>query len=106
MAWYAKVVAFVVAGYALSPIDLIPDFLPVLGYRDDIVIVPLGILRAVKLIRPDILAEHRATAARSQRPWSRAAMVAIIAIWIGVGLITSTMMLKAIPVRACVARHV
>lgn len=85
--WYAKAVAFVVAGYALSPIDLIPDFVPILGYLDDIVIVPLGILLAVKLIPPEILAEHRATAALSQRPWSRAAMIAIIAIWIGVGLI-------------------
>ncbi|MBB2830474.1 UNVERIFIED_ORG: uncharacterized membrane protein YkvA (DUF1232 family) [Rhizobium esperanzae] len=99
MPWYAKAVAFVAAGYALSPIDLVPDFVPVLGYLDDIVIVPLDILLAVKLIPPDILAEHRATAARSERPWSRVAMVAIMAIWIGVGLIAVTMMLKASLVR-------
>jgi len=97
--WYAKAVAFFVAGYALSPIDLIPDFVPVLGYLDDIVIVPLGILLAIKLIPPDILAEHRATAAHSERPWSRAAMVAIVAIWIGAGLIALTVMLKAISAR-------
>jgi uncharacterized membrane protein YkvA (DUF1232 family) len=88
--------AFVVAGYALSPIDLIPDFVPVLGYLDDIVIVPFGILLAVKLIPPEILAEHRATAARSQRPWSRAAMVAIVAIWIGVGLIVVALALRKV----------
>ncbi|MDP9812626.1 uncharacterized membrane protein YkvA (DUF1232 family) [Rhizobium tibeticum] len=96
MPWYAKTVAFVVAGYALSPIDLIPDFVPVLGYLDDIVIVPLGILLAVKLIPPDILAEHRATATHSERPWSRAAMVAIIAIWIGVGLIVVALALRKV----------
>lgn len=94
--WFAKVVAFVVAGYALSPIDLIPDFVPVLGYLDDIVIVPLGILLAVKLIPPEILAEHRATAARSERPLSRAAMVAIIAIWVGVGVITVALALRQV----------
>src|SRR5918998_2411334 len=61
--WYAKALALCVAGYALSPIDLIPDFIPVLGYLDDVVIVPLGILAVVKLISPDIMAEHRAAAA-------------------------------------------
>jgi uncharacterized membrane protein YkvA (DUF1232 family) len=92
--WYAKAVALLVAAYALSPIDLIPDFVPVLGYLDDLVIVPLGILLAVKLIPPDILAEHRATAARaSERPRSRAAMAVIVAIWLGIGLIALTAML-------------
>ena len=60
--WYAKVLALCVAGYALSPIDLIPDFVPVLGYLDDVIIVPLGILAVVKLIPPEIMAEHRALA--------------------------------------------
>src|SRR5205807_4168518 len=61
--WYAKAVALAVAAYALSPIDLIPDFVPVLGFLDDLVIVPLGIMLALRLIPPAIMAEHRATAA-------------------------------------------
>src|SRR6187431_573811 len=75
--WYAKALAVCVAGYALSPIDLIPDFIPVLGYLDDVVIVPLGILLVVKLIPPEVLADSRAAAARAAgRPVTRmAAMV-------------------------------
>src|SRR6266550_6329636 len=61
--WYAKALALAVAAYALSPIDLIPDFIPVLGYLDDLVIVPVGIFLVVRLIPPDIMAEHRAAAA-------------------------------------------
>ena len=81
--WYAKAVAILVAGYALSPIDLIPDFIPVLGYLDDLIIVPVGIWIAVRLIPPEILAEHRATAAESaRRPISKAGAAAIITIWI------------------------
>src|SRR6266853_608170 len=69
--WHAKALALAVAAYALSPIDLIPDFVPVLGYLDDLIIVPLGILAVVKLIPPEIVAEHRALAAASQgRPVS------------------------------------
>jgi uncharacterized membrane protein YkvA (DUF1232 family) len=62
--WYTKGLAIAVAGYALSPIDLIPDFIPVIGLIDDAVIVPLGILLVIRLLSPDILAEHRATATR------------------------------------------
>src|ERR1700737_3909370 len=61
--WYSKALALCVAGYALSPIDLIPDFVPVLGYLDDLVIVPLGILAVLRLIPPEIMAENRAAAA-------------------------------------------
>src|SRR4051812_9464505 len=72
--WYAKALALCVAGYALSPIDLIPDFIPVLGYLDDAVIVPLGILAVVKLIPSDVMADSRAAAAaRAERPVSRTA---------------------------------
>jgi uncharacterized membrane protein YkvA (DUF1232 family) len=53
--WYAKALAIFVAGYALSPIDLIPDFIPVVGYLDDVIIVPLGILMVIKLIPPEIM---------------------------------------------------
>jgi uncharacterized membrane protein YkvA (DUF1232 family) len=81
--WYAKALALCVARYALSPIDLIPDFIPVIGYLDDLVIVPLGILAVVKLIPPEIMAEHRAAAAiASERPISHAAATVIVLIWI------------------------
>lgn len=80
--WYAKAAAAAVAAYALSPIDLIPDFVPVLGYLDDLLIVPLGILLAIRLVPPDLMAEFRATAAaRERRPVSRIGAVAIIIVW-------------------------
>ena len=80
--WYAKAMAVVVAGYALSPVDLIPDFIPVLGYLDDVIIVPLGILLVVRLIPPEIMAEHRELAASAQdRPVTRTAAVVIVLIW-------------------------
>ena len=83
VSWYAKAVAGCVAAYALSPIDLIPDFIPVLGYLDDLIIVPLGILLVVALVPPGILAEHRATAeAARKKPQSAGGAIAIIAIWI------------------------
>jgi uncharacterized membrane protein YkvA (DUF1232 family) len=81
--WPAKAVAVAVAAYALSPIDLIPDFIPVLGQLDELVILPLGIILAVRLIPPEIMAEHRASALPAEaRPASRAAAAAIVAIWI------------------------
>ena len=80
--WYAKALAFCVAGYALSPLDLIPDFIPILGYLDDVVIVPLGILAVVKLIPPHIMAEHRAAASlAAEKPVSRPAVFVIALIW-------------------------
>lgn len=79
--WYAKAVAGMVAAYALSPIDLIPDFIPVLGYLDDLLIVPLGILLAVRLIPPPLMAELRQRAADRSKPTSRAGLVAVILIW-------------------------
>src|ERR1700745_1430611 len=79
--WYAKALALCVAAYALSPIDLIPDFIPVLGYLDDLIIVPLGILAVVQLIPPEIMAEHRATAAiASERPVSSSGALVIVLI--------------------------
>jgi len=90
--WYAKALAVCVAGYALSPIDLIPDFVPVLGYLDDAVIVPLGILAVVKLIPAGIMADHRAAAARAaERPVSRTAAVVIALIWVGSIALTAWM---------------
>lgn len=80
--WYAKVVAAAVAAYALSPIDLIPDFIPVLGHLDELVILPLGIVLAIRLIPPEILAEHRrAATAAEARPISRMAAAVVVATW-------------------------
>src|SRR5260370_28044382 len=82
--WYAKALAACVAGYALSPIDLIPDFIPVLGYLDDLLIVPLGILAVARLIPPDILAQHRAAALRAQdKPGTPTPAAVIVSIWLG-----------------------
>jgi len=81
--WPAKVAATAVAAYALSPIDLIPDFIPVLGYLDDVIIVPLGILLAVRLVPPDLMAEFRAEAERREgRPTSRTGAAVIVTLWI------------------------
>jgi uncharacterized membrane protein YkvA (DUF1232 family) len=87
--WYAKVVAGCVAAYALSPLDLIPDFIPVLGYLDDIILVPLGIALAIRLIPPDLLEEHRrkAEAQAAQRPVSRWAAAVIITVWLALAIL-------------------
>ena len=78
----AKIRCMLAVAYALSPIDLIPDFIPVLGYLDDLIIVPLGILLAVRLIPDPLMAEFRARATERDRPGSRAGLVAIIVIWL------------------------
>jgi uncharacterized membrane protein YkvA (DUF1232 family) len=81
--WHAKAIAAAVAAYALSPIDLIPDFIPVLGYLDDLIIVPLGIMLAVRLIPAELMAEFRAEAARrAEKPTSRIGMSVVVVIWI------------------------
>ena len=81
--WYAKALAIAIAAYALSPIDLIPDFIPVLGYVDDLIIVPIGIALVIRLIPLEIMARHRDMAVAAQdQPVSRAAGAAIVAIWI------------------------
>jgi uncharacterized membrane protein YkvA (DUF1232 family) len=84
VAWPAKLLAACVAAYALSPIDLIPDFVPVLGYLDDVILVPLGILIATRMVPPDVMAELRAEAERrfAVRPVSRAAAAIILLCWI------------------------
>jgi uncharacterized membrane protein YkvA (DUF1232 family) len=85
--WYAKLAAGVVAAYALSPIDLIPDFIPILGYLDDLIIVPLGILLVVKLIPGPLMAEYRAMAAGLAKRTSYGGMIAILSIWFGVAAV-------------------
>ena len=81
--WYAKCVAILVAAYALSPIDLIPDFIPVIGYLDDLVLLPLGVLLVIRLVPPRIMAEHRITAEKVgclPQNWIAAAI--IITLWV------------------------
>jgi len=84
--WYARLFAVCVVGYAFSPIDLIPDPIPVLGYLDDLVLIPLGVALALKMIPPAMMAECRekAQAVMSQgKPTNWVAAAVIVAIWIG-----------------------
>jgi uncharacterized membrane protein YkvA (DUF1232 family) len=82
--WFAKLAAFAVAAYALSPIDLIPDFIPIVGHLDDLLIVPLGILLAVKLIPANLLAELRQTAVdkAGERLLGRWGTAVVLALWL------------------------
>lgn len=81
--WYARVFAAVVVGYAFSPIDLIPDPIPVLGYLDDLVLIPLGVALAIRMIPPEVLAECREEAReKTDRPVSKVAAVVVVAVWI------------------------
>jgi len=81
--WYAKAVAVLVAGYAMSPIDLIPDFIPVLGYLDDVIIVPLGILLVVALVPREVMAELRARAEElGRQPGNKVAAAIIVVVWL------------------------
>lgn len=86
--WYARVFAGFVVAYALSPIDLIPDVIPILGYLDDLVLVPLGIILVIKMIPPTVLTECRekAEAAMNEvKPTSWVAAVVIVVIWLLLG---------------------
>ncbi len=88
--WYARVFAGFVVAYALSPIDLIPDVIPILGYLDDLILVPLGIILVLKMIPPAVLAECRekAEAAMNQdKPTSWIAAIVIVAIWLLLGIL-------------------
>jgi uncharacterized membrane protein YkvA (DUF1232 family) len=81
--WYARAFALAVAAYALSPIDLIPDFVPVLGYLDEVILLPPAILLAIRLVPPEVMAEHRAAAAAAQaKPVSRAGAALVVAVWV------------------------
>ena len=81
--WYAKAAAAAIAAYALSPIDLIPDFIPVLGYLDEVILLPVAISLVIKMIPDPLMTEFREEAQRRfERPTSRVAAAAIIALWI------------------------
>ncbi|MGI9027122.1 MAG: YkvA family protein [Burkholderiaceae bacterium] len=78
-----RVLAIAVAAYALSPIDLIPDFIPVLGYLDDLVIVPIGLLVVIRLLPPEVLESARVKAEHiADRPTSRTAAALIVCTWL------------------------
>lgn len=81
--WLVRLLALGVAAYALSPIDLIPDFVPILGYLDDLIIVPLGLVLVLRLVPPEVKQSARERAsATAARPVSRAMAVAIVAVWV------------------------
>jgi uncharacterized membrane protein YkvA (DUF1232 family) len=80
--WYVKFLAFAVIAYALSPIDLIPDFIPVLGYVDDLLIVPLGIWLVIKLIPPEIWLKHRADRADVPAQFGAAGAAIVVCLWL------------------------
>ena len=83
--WYAKFLVAGIVAYALSPIDLIPDFVPVLGYLDDLILIPIGIALAIKLVPHQVLAECRARAQKTiqnGKPVSRVAGAVIVVIWL------------------------
>jgi uncharacterized membrane protein YkvA (DUF1232 family) len=97
--WYARLFAILVVAYAFSPIDLIPDPIPVLGYLDDLVLVPLGIALALKMIPPAVIAECRARAriaTDQNQPTNWAAAVVIVAIWIALAALAIILVVRTI----------
>ncbi len=79
----AKLISVTVVAYALSPIDLIPDFVPIIGYIDDLIIVPLGIILAIRLIPPPLMSEFRSLASDHERlPKNQTGAIAVICIWL------------------------
>jgi uncharacterized membrane protein YkvA (DUF1232 family) len=87
--WYAKAFAALVVGYAFSPIDLIPDPIPLVGHLDDIILVPLGVWVASRMIPADVLAEcrQRASASHPKKPRSRWAAAAVVTVWVVVAVL-------------------
>ena len=89
---HAKALAAAVAAYALSPIDLIPDFIPILGYVDDLLILPLGIWAAVKLVPEAVMADLRRRAEALQRPVSKAGLAAVLIVWLAAAAIAFSLL--------------
>lgn len=81
--WPVRLLALVIVAYAFSPIDLIPDFIPVLGLLDDLLLLPLGIALLLRLMPPAVMETARQAAAQAtERPVSRGATVAVVALWV------------------------
>jgi len=96
--WYAKVVCACTVGYALSPIDLIPDFIPVLGYLDDLIIVPAGLTLAIKLIPEEVMSVCRSKAEvkmNQKEPKNYVAAAIIIAIWLSLIILSAKLIYNA-----------
>ena len=97
--WYARAFAACVVAYAFSPLDLVPDFIPVLGYLDDLVLIPLGIALAIRMIPPSVLEESREKAQavmRDGKPVNRVAAVAIIALWLALAALGIMLMVRVL----------
>lgn len=95
--WYAKLFAAGVIAYAFSPLDLIPDFVPVLGYLDDLILVPLGVALALKMIPPEVMAESRIRAQETlsqDRPTNWIAGALVIALWLLLAAIALALVLR------------
>ena len=96
--WYARALVAAIVAYALSPIDLIPDFIPVLGLLDDVLLLPLGIGLALRLVPADVMAECRtraATAFAEGKPVSRSAAVAIVVVWLSLVALAVAVLLRS-----------
>jgi uncharacterized membrane protein YkvA (DUF1232 family) len=94
---YARIFAACVVGYAFSPIDLIPDPIPILGYLDDLVLIPLGVILAIKMIPPNVLAECRGNSRAAMRqgtPVNRAAAAVIIGVWLLLAILAVVLVLQ------------
>ena len=95
--WYAKLLAGAIVAYSLSPIDLIPDFIPVLGYVDDIVIVPLGLSLALRLVPGAVMIDCRARATEiAERPTNRAAAAVIVLVWLAAALLVLSWLIRLV----------
>lgn len=95
--WYARIFAAIIVGYAFSPIDLIPDPIPILGYLDDLILIPLGVVLALKMIPKEVMAECRERSQeimRQKKPVNRIAAIVIIAIWIIFAALAIALMLN------------
>jgi uncharacterized membrane protein YkvA (DUF1232 family) len=95
--WYAKVFTAIVVGYAFSPIDLIPDPIPVLGYLDDLVLIPLGVFLALKMIPTEVMVECRLKAREVMaqgKPVNKLAAAVIVLIWVGLAVLMGVMVYR------------
>ena len=95
--WYARIFAACVVGYAFSPIDLIPDPIPILGYLDDLILIPLGVVLALKMIPPEVLAECREKAQEIMhqgKPVNRIAVFVILTVWVILATLVIAFMFK------------
>jgi uncharacterized membrane protein YkvA (DUF1232 family) len=97
--WYARAFAACVVGYAFSPIDLIPDPIPVLGYLDDLVLIPLGIALALRMIPPEVMVECRQkadAAMREGKPINWKAAAAIVTLWVILASLVILVMVRTV----------